>query len=300
MKNRLLTLSIAAGVALPAVAQASPIYSTNFEVANTDHAAAWSSTLRRNLGGAYSTFLGRFGSTSISFTLNATQENTAGLGSKSGGGNENSPFNITSKEVQHDRVRIPELDGGGGGGFGGSTSSLTMPGFTFDLGSAFNGGSANDEPSTGEPLFTAGQYMLTFDLMLFDSWDGAYEPLGPDSFNVNINGQTMFSELLEVHILSENFRMPDELPEQNAYNPTWQDQIYRDISIVFDVSEATDHLDFEFFAVLDQTLQDESWGLDNVRVDAVGQLRAASIAVPAPGALTLMGAGIGLLSRRKR
>ncbi|MFG0246121.1 MAG: PEP-CTERM sorting domain-containing protein [Phycisphaerales bacterium JB052] len=300
MDNRLLRLTIAAALTSPAIAVAGPIYGIGFENPGGDSAGVWSTDVRAGLGGPYTNVLGRFGNESVSLTLNATKANTAGLGTDQGNGQT---YNITRREYSADRERVPMLDSSGGGN-GGATNPpfpSTYSGPKLDLGNAVkNNGGVIDPPST-EPLFTAGIYSLTFDLMIFDSWDGNYEGFGPDHFSVDINGQTLFDELIEIHWLPNNFRMPDELPELNVYKQNWQDQIYRDITLLFEITEATDHFDFLFTGTLDQSINDESWGIDNIRVASQGQLRGASAPlVPAPGSLALMGAGMGLLTRRRR
>lgn len=306
MNTHLPKLAIVAGLTIPSLAIAGPIYSNDFQQSNANPAAEWSSTLRRDLGGPYTTFLGRFSSTTIDFTLHATESNTAGLADQGygngGGGGDNGdrPFNLVRRNIRFDRVPIPEPDTGGGGGGSPGVGNNTPPASThmFNLGGAFNGG--NTQPPSTDPLFTSGQYALVFDLMIFDSWDANYASNGPDSFSVAINGTKYFDEYFDAHNIAANFKEP-ELPEQNAYNPGWQDQIYRDVTIIFDVAQATDRFDIEFIGTLSQSIQDESWGLDNVRIETMGQLRGASVPlIPAPGALSLLGAGLGLTIRRKR
>lgn len=302
MDTRLPRLIIAATLAAPALAIASPIYSNDFESYNTTPEAEWSTSLRRDLGGPYTTFLGRFGADSVGLSLHATETNTADLpDSNPGGDNSDTLFNITSRPVQGNRTRVPLPDQGGGGGGGTRPGNSTPPkGVTFDLGGAlFDAGTG--EPPSSEPRFVAGTYALTFDLMIFDSWDANYEGYGPDKFSVAINAEKRFDEFFEVHHLPNNFRLPDELPELNVFHQNWQDQIYRDISIPFEIDQATDHFDFEFVGTLDQGINDESWGLDNVRVEYTGQLRGASAPiVPAPGSLALLTTGLTLGARRRR
>lgn len=302
MDTRLTTLALGAALTIPSLALAGPIYSNDFEQGVTSSDAQWGSTIRRELGGPYSTILGRFGSTNLSFGLIATEENTAGLGS---GTSTNDKYNITRREYARQRSRVPFPDSSAGGGIPGDgptePTSSTFTGHKHDLGNGIKNGNTNDNDPNPDNLFLSGIYSITFDLMLFDSWDGQFNDNGPDKFTVKANGQTIFDEYLEVHNLQNNFRMPDEIPDLNAYSTTWRDLIYRDITLYFDVNNDRRRFNFEFIGSLSQSIGDESWGIDNVRVEAVGQLRGASAPiVPAPASLTLLGAGLGLMCRRKR
>ncbi|MEX0876372.1 MAG: hypothetical protein WD114_02840 [Phycisphaerales bacterium] len=281
---------------IPAIAaagsMAAPIYSTDFEQwSNPD--GLWSSAIRSDLGGPYTTVLGRFASQTIDFNLIATEQNTSGLGN--GGGPGTDAFNLKVKKVGTDGPSWQHgLDGSGGGGQPGTGGSPSGDIPRVNLSDALQGGGSR------EVAFGPGTYALTFDLMIFDSWDADYEGYGPDSFAVDINGERMFDELFEVHWLPNNFRMADELPELNAFNSGWQDQIYRDISLSFEVTESMDAFSFSFIGTTSQAIHDESWGLDNVRVDYMGSRSASVPEVPAPGSLALLAAGLGLSSRRSR
>ncbi len=283
---------------LCASAWASPIYSNDFEHHQpATNGGSWSHTVRSNLGGPYTTVLGRFPSRRVSFDLRATPENTAGLNSGGGGGGEQ--FNLTVDRRRWDRKAMPLPDGGGGGhddpGVGGFDPDLPR----LNLGEALSSGGGATS-SSGEVIFGAGTYALTFDLMLFDSWDGGHEGYGPDSFAVEINGQRLFDELLESQWLPNNFRMPDEIPDLNVYGQNWQDQIYRDIRLEFELTQASDLMRFAFIGTLNQAIGDESWGIDNVRVDQIAVARSASSPVPAPGTLAMLVAGLGLGAWRRR
>lgn len=295
-------IALAPILACPTLALAGPFYSADFEHANYDNAAVWSSSTRTVLGGPYTDILGRFSNTFVNFTLHATESNTAGLvDTGTGSGNDSRPFNISTRELKAGRIPIPAPDSGGSYGNGKPyTGPMNPPsGFLFDLGGAFFDGVSDPEPPSTDPMFVAGQYALTFDLMLFDSWDGNYEH-GPDAFSVSVNGQKLFDELFQTHDPENNFRLPDEIPTQNAFNERWKDLIYRDITINFELTEALDQLDIQFVGTLNQAINDESWGLDNVRLEQVVQLRGASLEVPAPGTLALLGSGMGLMTRRRR
>ncbi len=312
MDTRLTKIALCTGITLSTtLAIAGPIYEYDFETSRGDEAGVWSNTTRGNLGGPYTRFLGRFNNQSVTMRLNANATNTAGLGNGDSG-NDNGdqgdggprPFNLASRPVASDRRLQPYPDEAGGGSNPPIGSGVfDNDGPSLDLGGAVNGGGSNGgEPPSDVPLFTQGTYALTFDLLLFDSWDADYEGYGPDSFRVDINGETVFNELLEMHWLPNNFRMPDELPTQNAYNQAWQDQIYRDITLQFEVADATDHFDFEFIGTLSQSMNDESWGIDNIRIDAIDPVAPLSVpSVPTPASITLLGAGLGLMaSKRKR
>jgi hypothetical protein len=309
METRISKLALGVGLTLStSIALAGPIYEYDFQANYPDEAGVWSDLTRTTLGGPYTRFLGRYGNQTVSLRLNATEKNTAGLGGNGdsgdqGDGGDNNPFNLTQRPVASDRRLVPYPDqGGGGNNPPANNGTFDHDGPSIDLGGAVNGGGSNgDEPTNGDPRFTTGTYALTFDLMLFDSWDGNNAGFGPDGFRVDINGETVFDELFEIHDLSNNFRMPDELPELNAYRERWQDQIYRDITLLFDIGEATDHFDFDFIGTLDQVIHDESWAIDNVRIDAIDPVAPlASPSVPAPSALTLLGTGLGLMTRRRR
>ena len=87
MVSRTPMLKLFALAAISAPAIAAPIYSNDFE-SPADSAGIWSHSKTSYLGDPYTTILGNFSNTTINFTLNATAENTAGLGGNtdSGGG----------------------------------------------------------------------------------------------------------------------------------------------------------------------------------------------------------------------
>ncbi|MFG0313458.1 MAG: hypothetical protein ACF8LL_04655 [Phycisphaerales bacterium] len=314
MDTRLTMLALCAGTTLiPSIAHADlQLYGIGFENPGGDAAGVWSHHTRSELGGPYTNILGRFGNETVTLRLNATEANTAGLGDSGagagggdgsgGGGQGDRPFNLQSRPVLADRIRVPYPDDGGGGNGGNrppdNPFSFDYDGPKFDLGGGWNGGGDPPDDRVG---FTAGTYALKFDLMLFDSWDADSVNFGPDKFAVNINGVKVFDEFLQIHHLPDNFRMPDEIPTQNAYNNAWQDLIFRDITLYFDIATKTDHFDFSFVGTLDQGLADESWGIDNIRVEAVGRVASmSSPVVPTPASLTLLAGGIGLMTKRRR
>jgi hypothetical protein len=142
---------------------------------------------------------------------------------------------------------------------------------------------------TATTLFT-----LTFDLFLVDSWDGGFAgQYGPDYFGVRINGQDMLWEPMHSVKLEDNFMLPTTGPVHLGGNSAYKDSIFRDITLNFELARDVETLQIEFIgAPSTNNLNDESWGLDNVRVGAH--------VVPAPGVLALGAGALGLGLRRRR
>jgi len=150
---------------------------------------------------------------------------------------------------------------------------------------------------------------LDFDLYLIRSWDGSsagttYD-YGNDTFEVSVNGGPT---LLEDTFSNGNPAGQTYGPA--AINPAFtgaaetyslgfvfndgiqglsqvMDSVYR---FSFNFAHSDSLLAFDFSGIGLQTLGDESWGLDNVRVSLLGT--QAPTAVPAPPVLPLLGAGL--------
>ncbi|MEM9374099.1 MAG: hypothetical protein AAGA55_10695, partial [Planctomycetota bacterium] len=153
-------------------------------------------------------------------------------------------------------------------------------------------GGGNDGGSNPEP----GIYNLTFDLYLFDSWDGLDRTYGEDRFRVAVNDETLFDQPLETFEPWENELAGWTRPDENIYAGWAQDLIYRDISIDF-TFDGSGPLVIDFISEQNQILVDESWGIDNVRIT---QSSVRTQAVPAAPTAALMLGGIGALARRRR
>lgn len=265
------TLTLLLGAA-PALADI--IYSENFE--HESLLNQYTNSTTSSLASPFGNFLGRFGNETITLTL---QSEITGNGFTP----PTHTFDITKI---HDKVEngIPGLEQGGSSGSNGRPSLGDNP--TLDV---------SDQGTTSDGRYQPGNYTLTFDLYLFDSWDFNWVH-GPDSFAVEVNGERLFDEFLTTHDASYNFRLPDESPGTGAVNTQWYDLIYRDIELDFTTSEPMDTFDIAFIGTLNQSLADESWGLDNIRVAFNGR----SASVPAPTGLALLGTGLGLCSRRRR
>ncbi|MEM1330793.1 MAG: FG-GAP-like repeat-containing protein [Planctomycetota bacterium] len=104
-------------------------------------------------------------------------------------------------------------------------------------------------------------YMLRFDLLAFDSWDGASTRWGPDSFRVLLDDEEIFLETVG----SSNASI--EAPREQlgrVFGGGWNDHVYRDLWIEFVPSGSRSTL--KFIGGANQSRGDESWGIDNVFV----------------------------------
>ncbi len=141
----------------------------------------------------------------------------------------------------------------------------------------------------------ASAAVLTLDLAIIDSWDG---DKGPDIFNVKVDGDLIFSQAF-------SYNEPKLLPTLVTKSfgtflgfTGWKDAAYG-MTLGLGNLAAGAHT-IEFFASGGdwQGGDDESWGIDNVRVtDAV------TSNAPEPETYALMLAGLGVLSwvtRRRR
>ncbi|MCB9844609.1 MAG: hypothetical protein H6811_01285 [Phycisphaeraceae bacterium] len=137
------------------------------------------------------------------------------------------------------------------------------------------------------------RYFVSFDLYIIDSWDGDRTTNGPDRFEVLANGGTIFSETFANQHDEQSYPgRPDVGPVHLGYNGGAKDSIYRQIRREFTIPESDPQLRLSFRAVGLQSLNDESWGIDNVHVGYE--------IVPAPGAGAVLGLGLLGLSRRRR
>lgn len=247
------------------------IYSNGFE--NRAPGAEWSIRDRVGNNPWLSKYLGRFGNEKLLLTLDAVDPPDAGGpdgGEPDGGGGGGGGGN-------------PDGGGGGGGGSG-----------PFVVGAPARPGRPNIFSSPRDE--TAGvRYKLTFDLYLIDSWDGGNLEFGTDSFKVSVNDQLVFDEAFDNHHPWENFREPDISQTDLGYG-SWNDSVYRAIEIWFEIDPGATTLRIEFFGDVNQALDDESWGIDRVRVDY------QYVTIPSPTGLALfaLGAGVGAARRRSR
>jgi hypothetical protein len=152
--------------------------------------------------------------------------------------------------------------------------------------------------TTGNPaqstIFTltglqSHSYMdISFLLAVIDSWDGIS---GPDSFNVKVDGNLVFSSN---SVEGEAYQGTRQFFGQSAgFNGSYTDSAYS--LAITGISHSASSATIEFFAAGAgwDGLTDESWALDNLDISVSG-------GVPEPGTMLLAGAGAAALFFRRR
>ena len=134
-------------------------------------------------------------------------------------------------------------------------------------------------------------YFLEFDFYAIDSWDGDGANNGPDSFQVLVNGDSIFHETFANTHDYQSFREPDAGRWNMGFSSRWADAIYTNLLIPFELEPDARELKLRFKGNVAQGLADESWGIDNLEVGYVD--------VPAPGVGALAGV-VGLAALRRR
>jgi hypothetical protein len=132
---------------------------------------------------------------------------------------------------------------------------------------------------------------------IIDSWDGFGGVFNDDSFNIKIDGTTVFSQVFASGSGGQTYNpgAPTMLSQGSNLGFSGYNDFALDLS--FDanltVAHSASSVTIEFYASGPgwQGGSDESFGLDNVSVTLRG--------VPTPGALGLFGAA-GLMARRRR
>lgn len=135
------------------------------------------------------------------------------------------------------------------------------------------------------------EYILSFDFYCIDSWDGDDPRYGPDRFTVKLNNSTtLLNESFGNVYPVQSFPKTPSIGPSNLGFGSFPDSIYRKINLTFQVPDSQ-VFTLRFAGVNLQGIDDESWGIDNVRV--------ILNVVPAPGPTALLG-GAGLLALRRR
>lgn len=176
------------------------------------------------------------------------------------------------------------------------------------------GGGAANSSSLSFTLDDVRSVHLSFDLAIIDSWDQT-ENFGPDTFNVAVDGQAVFSRIFSGNF--DAFTTPtidpvlttlsfgSKLAKYGDWNDDWDDAAYT-VSLLLGEMGAGDHtLSFYASGPVWQGGYDESFGLDNIRVTSLndhGPLARERVAeVSEPHSLFLAAiALLGLGSARRR
>lgn len=239
----------------------------------------WSSNFRRNAEAraSFSTFNGRNGRENITLTL-------PGLPTLP-------TFPATTPTTS------PTSPGSGGSGGSGGSSGSGGGGFTIGTGSgagggggtSIGGGAGGTTSGGGTPYYL---HTLRFDLYVIDSWDGGETSFGVDKFLVRANGAMIFD-----HSFTNQTGNRQTVPfgptvagRDLGFNGQFFDSIYRDVTVTFRLP-TNQPLSLLFTDTLNQPLNDESWGIDNVRV--------SYSVVPSPGA-AMAGLVAGAMATRRR
>ena len=205
------------------------------------------------------------------------------------------------------------------GGFVGAEWSRTDLSITPAGDRNFLGEFGNDTVSiTLNALPAHADLTISFDLFIIRSMDGnsANAGLGPDIWNLSVAGGPVLVSTTFANTPNARQSFPDSVPADHAAQtgatevntlgylftygtePEPSDAVYH-LAIAF--SHTANSVQFDFSGSGMEALANESWGLDNVRIDDVVLtptpiLEPASVSLLCLGALTLMGGRL----RRKR
>jgi uncharacterized protein (TIGR03437 family) len=139
--------------------------------------------------------------------------------------------------------------------------------------------------------------VLSFDLYIMKSWDGNNPNYGPDRWSLSVGGgntllDTTFSNNFKTgayDVSLQNYPAPDSQPQTGAASANtlgfnfYGDSIYH-LTFAFAHSSDTLVLNFSSSMFEGKGTDDESWGLDNVRVSTTsGAVAVFSAAAPTAG-----------------
>ena len=182
----------------------------------------------------------------------------------------------------------------------GSVWSSSRIGYDNDT-SHFLGNFGNDRVTlslSGLPVHDT--ITVNFDLILWDSWDGENTTWGKDYQGLEADNTQVY-EYTFSNFSQTNQTNPDLSRQLYGYfggNQRWQDSLYENYNDGFTFDHTASSLTLSFYGRHLQSLGDESWAIDNVRVYADNSGPAP---VPEPATMLLFGTGLaGLVGGRMR
>jgi hypothetical protein len=158
-----------------------------------------------------------------------------------------------------DQVYFTDFQSGAGPEWSTTATDNSVAAFTRFLGRLSNGSTTLTLPTV-----PGRGYVVEFDLMIIDSWDGNNTSYGPDYFNVDVDGTRVFHHTFTNSGANQTYPRVPDVGGQNFGWSGWNDAIYRGVSIPFIAADTSTAIRFYDGGL--QGLSDESWGLDNVRV----------------------------------
>ncbi len=248
-------------------------------------------THNNNLYWGLTTDLSGWGHAGTDVMANPSFMNAAGKDFNIGGASAayNTGATISGLTVDYLNRARPALGAYDIGAYEGQTPAPAVPYFTdFETGSPgaewsttntttnatlskFLGRFSNEQQSFRVATTVGQDYTLLFDAYVLDSWEGDSATSGPDTFAVYVGSTKALDETFS--------NSPDTVGNEFGY-PGWpqlwstnlsaggagRDQAMRSIVVRFTATSSESVIAFEGSGL--QSLADESWGVDNVRVVA--------------------------------
>ena len=150
-----------------------------------------------------------------------------------------------------------DFQSGAGAEWSTNVTDSSVAAFTRFLGRFSNGSAVLTLPTV-----PGRAYVVEFDLMIIDTWDGNS---GPDYFNVDIAGSQVFHHTFSNMGGSQTYPGAPDVGGQNfGWWSSYADSIYRGIAIPFVATTTSTAIRFYDGGL--EGLSNESWGIDNVGV----------------------------------
>ncbi len=181
----------------------------------------------------------------------------------------------------HSPGYFADFEAGAGTEWSSATTDNSVPGGF----SRFAGRFGNGGQTLSLSGLTAGTaYTVVFDLYVIDSWDGNSGGVGPDYFNVAVDGVQLFQRTFsQFDFNNQSYPLPPDAQGQSGFSG-WNDSIYRSVEVPFTAAGGSASITFQGAGL--QDLTDESWGIDNVGVWTTASLPATAVvatSLPAEG-----------------